>query len=411
MRRLAIVSLLINFFLALRVFYPASAQAQFVESWAEYRFNEEIVFYARLRADAPPTSAHVFFQAHADTRTVVGEAQIQAQEDDVYLLSYTHLLADYHLRAFSQVDFRWEIVAADGEKMNSPAYEFFYEDNRYQWNSLEESPFRVHWFEGDVPYAQSIIDAAEKGFFQAQTLLPIPKPQFMEIYIYPDSNSLQAALQPNSRDWVAGHAEPDLGVIVAALPSGPDQEILIQQRIPHELMHILLYQYIGGGYDNLPVWLSEGLASLTELYPNADYELLLKDAVGRKALIPMAALCQTFPRDASNALLAYAQSTSFTRYLHGVYGVSGMHDLVAAYANGLSCERGVQKALGRSLSQLERNWRSETLAEDMNAAALDNLRPWWILLGVVLIAPLILVAARWLQLRLSPNSNIEQTSG
>lgn len=411
MRRRAIVSLLINVFLAIGLFSPASARAQFIESWAEYHFGEEIVFYARLRSEDPLTSAHVFFQAHADTRTVVGEAQIQAQENNDYLLSYTHLLADYHLRAFSQVDFRWEVVNSNGEKMNSPAYEFFYEDNRYQWNSLEESPFRIHWFEGDVPYAQSVIDAAERGFFQAQTLLPIPKPQFMEIYVYPDSNSLQAALQPGSRDWVAGHAEPDLGVIVAALPSGPDQSILIQQRIPHELMHILLYQYMGSSYDNLPVWLSEGLASLTELYPNADYDLLLKDAVERKALLSMATLCQTFPRDASNALLAYAQATSFTRFLHGVYGVSGMQDLVAAYANGLSCERGVQKALGRSLSQLERNWRSEALAEDMTAAAFDNLRPWWILLGVVLIAPLILIAARWLQLRLSPNSNIEQPSG
>ncbi len=411
MRRRATFSLLINFVLAIWTVYPARAQAQFVESWADYRFGERITFYAKVRSSAFIDTAHVFFQAHADTRTVVGEAQIQAQEEGLYLLSYTHLLADYHLRAFSQVDFRWEVVISNGEKVNSPAYEFFYEDNRYEWNSLEENPFRVHWFEGDVPYAQSIIDAAEKGFFQAQTLLPIPKPQFMEIYIYPDSNSLQAALQPGSRDWVAGHAEPDLGVIVAALPSGPDQVILIQQRIPHELMHILLYQYMGSGYDNLPVWLSEGLASLTELYPNADYDLLLKDAVERKALIPMAALCQTFPRDASNALLAYAQATSFTRYLHGVYGVSGMQDLVAAYANGLSCERGVQKALGRSLSQLERNWRSEALAEDMTAAAFDNLRPWWILLGVVLITPLILIAVRWLQLRLSLNSNIEQTSG
>jgi hypothetical protein len=52
----------------------------------------------------------------------------------------------------------------------------------------------------------------------------------------------------------------------------------------------------------------------------------------------------------------------------------------------------MQKALGRSLPQLERMWRSEVLAEDVNATAVNNLLPWLLLLGVAL-APMLLTAA------------------
>jgi len=153
-------------------------------------------------------------------------------------------------------------------------------------------------------------------------LLLLPVPSGLDIYIYADSRTLQSALSPNSESWVAGHAEPDLGVIVVALPPGPDQRLLIQQRIPHELMHVLLYQSTDPGYANLPIWLSEGLASLVELYPNSDYQVLLENAVEKDSLIPMAALCPSFPRQASSALLSYAQAASFTRFLHNSYGTN-----------------------------------------------------------------------------------------
>jgi hypothetical protein len=120
--------------------------------------------------------------------------------------------------------------------------------------------------------------------------------------------------------------------------------------------------------------------------------VLLNQAVETETLIPMKALCRPFPSDAATALLAYAQSASFTRYLHSEYGITGMEALANAYANGLDCERGMQKALGRSLPQLERMWRSEVLAEDVNATAVNNLLPWLLLLGVAL-APMLLTAA------------------
>ena len=206
---------------------------------------------------------------------------------------------------------------------------------------------------------------------------------------------MQTALNPASAAWVAGHANPELGVMVVALPEGPDQVLLIEQRIPHELMHIALYRKTVTGYANLPIWLSEGLASQVELYPNSDYRIMLEFAALNDSLLPMSNLCRSFPREASNALLAYAQADSFTRYLYRTYGTTGLNKLVTNYANGLDCDNGAKAALGKDLSQLERAWLSELTNENLALTTFTNLLPWLIFLLFALGAPLGLALYFW----------------
>ena len=71
---------------------------------------------------------------------------------------------------------------------------------------------------------------------------------------------------------------------------------------------------------------------------------------------------QVFPADGELALLAYAQSDAFVDYIQAQYGVSGLQSLIYAYDQGVSCERGVEMALGLSLETLERNWLRDTFS-------------------------------------------------
>ena len=164
--------------------------------------------------------------------------------------------------------------------------------------------------------------------------------------------------------------------------------LLMEQRIPHELMHIALYELAKMRYDNLPVWFKEGLAAHVELFPNQDYRVMLDYAIDNDSLIPLSNLCKSFPPDATSALLAYAQSESFTSYLIDTYGTEGMERLVTEYANGLDCDRGARVALKKSLAQLERQWRAELLNENPTLTAFNNLLPWLIIMLVVLAAPI-----------------------
>jgi len=375
---------------------PGSVQAKVTSLNTDvfYIFGESVYFKAIVTSNEPVKAALIFIQADGDTHTSVGLAQVKDLGDRQFELTYLHRIMDYSFRPFSTIHFHWELTMDLPEAYSSPEEDFIYLDNRFKWELLEEGKFRVHWYDGDIQFAQEALDIAQKGKDHIQSLLPMPEPESFDFYIYPDSQTLQEALQPGSESWIAGHADPDLGVILVALPDIPEQRLLAEQRIPHEIMHVLLYQYTRLGYQNIPVWLKEGLASLAELYPNSDYRILLEEAAGKGGLIPIASLCDAFPRDASNALLSYAQAQSFTKYLHSSYGSSGLESLIMAYANGLDCDQGPQQVFGKSLKQLERGWQAEVLAQNIILKAFLNLLPWGIILFAVLGPFLIFVLLR-----------------
>jgi hypothetical protein len=134
--------------------------------------------------------------------------------------------------------------------------------------------------------------------------------------------------------------------------------------------------------------LVEGLASLAELNPNPDYQIVLEHAIQNDTLIPVASLCGSFPMDISGALLAYAEANSFTRFLYSQYGSSGLDKLVRNYADGLDCQRGVEVTFGGSLEEIEQHWLEETFSVNAFRKAIETLLPWFALFFVVVAIPL-----------------------
>ena len=371
----------------------AQSQSEEPSAIATYIFGEQIDFQAIISTSVPVDAAIIAFQERDNPHTVVDIAQVGRLDESNYKISYSHKISDYALRAFVTVQFHFEVILEGGKELLIQGKEFIYVDNtvEWQWETRDEvdSPFHVyHWRVGDLQFGQEVLDTAQEGLQNLQTLLPYPIPNPLTIIIYPDTQTLQLALDQTSPSWVAGHADPDLGAIIIALPESPDQYMLMEQRIPHELMHIALYQHSKEGYTNLPVWLTEGLASLAELYPNPDYDVVLNFSKENNDLMPMSALCKGFPRDASRAFLAYAQAASFTRYLYDSYGQPGIKKLIDTYTTGVDCEHGVQIALDKSLTQLERQWRSQVLSENLTWIAINNLFPWLLLSIVIIGAPI-----------------------
>jgi len=86
---------------------------------------------------------------------------------------------------------------------------------------------------------------------------------------------------------------------------------------------------------------------------------------------------------------------------------TGLQVLVDDYANGLDCQRGAQKALGKNLTRLEYEWQRDVLSKDVTAAVINNLLPWLVLLSIILLTPLILLA-RWLRAAASRRTASQQ---
>ena len=348
-------------------------------------FGEEIRFSARVEASSPIKEILLIFRDVNEENTRI----ISLDADDEGRVSYIYDASDQLLRPFAKISLWFQVTLENGENNTSKKYSTIYADNRFDWEMREDEMLRVYWNSGDEAFGLAALDVARSGLKEIQTLFPVSLDEPIDIYIYASSVDLQNALFMGGETWVAGHASPALGIVFVAIAPGQQEQIFMQQKIPHELAHILLYRYIGESYNRLPTWLLEGTASIAEQYANPDYQLALKRAEESRSLIPIDELCAPFPRDASQAFLAYAEAESFTRYLQNNYGTSRLDDLITAYADGLSCEAGVVDAFDRSLTYLDANWQESVLGANLYGVAWRALSPYVFLFALLLAMPLI----------------------
>lgn len=390
MRRSLCLLLAIGLLLGFTARVRAQTEVAVENVGVSYIYGQEVTFSARITSSVPIQAAYLIFQAAGDPIARAVPLTIEADGTTVY----THRIADGILRPFAVITFWYRVELSAAETYTSQPYSFKYDDNRLTWQILEDERIRLHWYTGDTPFGQAAFDTAHRGLQTLAEIFPMSLERPIEIYIYPTAADVQQTLGLGGQSWVAGHADPQLGVVIVSIAPGEAQSIEMERQIPHELAHILLYQQTGSAYSNLPTWLIEGLATQAELYPNADYNYILSVASQNGTLIPMSNLCGPFPADAAGAMLAYAQSGSFVTYLRQTYGISALRALIDAYADGLDCEQGALRALGLPLSQLDLRWRQAVLGEDITSVAFQNLAPYFIVLALTLAIPLWRVWAR-----------------
>jgi hypothetical protein len=349
----------------------------------QYLFGETATFTAKITTSLSLNASYLMIsQSGSPTRT---EPVTPTENGEI---SLTLNLSDNFFRPFSRIEYWYHFTLSTGEDVDSEKYSFDYEDNHFIWQEIKNDNITVKWAAGDFDFGRQAMDVATSGLSQVQEILPLPMPQQLKIYIYPSSQDLQMALQPYIENWVAGQANPELGVILVAIPSGPEQLLEMQRLIPHEEMHILLYAAIGDRITLLPAWLTEGLASTAETYPNPDYQREITKAAASNSLLSFSDLCRGMPREASRAMLAYAQSSSLVHFLYSSYGSSGLQALIQAYQDGMSCVDGAQKALNASLNELEYRWQQSALGLGAGTLIWQNLLPYIVILLLVLLIPL-----------------------
>jgi len=373
--------------------YAGQSSTISIQPQVTYTFGNHLAIQASLSAltgTARIKSGKIFLQTQGSSKTNEADIILERidQSSQRWQLSYEQDLGQHPLRAFTNLKYWFAFLLDDGSIITSQIFSFYYEDNRYTWHTSKATPFLFHWYEGSTQLDQEVFNTAWDGVTRAKSILPLDLPQDINIYAYTSAREVQSTLQMGTTNWAAGHADPDLKMIVVSLPTGAGQRQEMARQIPHELMHILLYQKVGERYRNLPVWFAEGLASMTELYPDPDYPLLLQTAQEGNSLISIQSLCDPFPQETSGALLAYAESTSFVRFLHGQYGSSGLEKLLRGYADGQDCERGVETAFGMTLSDLESRWHRDIFESKPILQEMGELAPWLVVFFLVLLIPL-----------------------
>lgn len=349
-----------------------------------YNFGEQITFQARIQASIGITQASVLFRETNEQATRVEPLVL----DQNGAGSFQYNAAQNILPPFSNIVFWFQATLADGSTQTSPIYNFRYDDNRFPWRDTTRDLITVHWYDGDDAFGQSALDSAQAGLNAIGQVVPLTLDAPLDVYVYSNADDLQGALFLGGKQWVGGHADPAIGVVMVAIAPNLAQGIEMDTEIPHELAHVMLYRNMGGSYSRLPAWLNEGIAAMVERYPKPDYANALTLASQNGSLLPFTDLCASFPPDAGRAYLAYAQSQSFTRYLRDTYGIPGLTALTKAYADGLDCELGATRAFGVPLTQLDTRWRESVLGQNVAGVALRDLAPYLLVMGMALVIPL-----------------------
>ena len=346
-------------------------------------FGSTITFTAKVKAPIGIQQVSLLFRGVNEDVTRVETVQL-AQDGS---LSFTYDASLNVFPPFSPIVFWFQATLADNKTYTSAPITFSYNDNRFPWREVKKENVTLHWYAGDDAFGAAALDAAGMGMLAINEFIPISSIQPIDIYIYSNAPDLQNTLLLGGEDWVGGHANPQLGVVLVAVAPGSSQFIEMETKIPHELAHVLLYRALGKPYANQPAWLLEGIASMAE-YPNPDYERALDIASQKDALLMFDDLCASFPTDAGSAFLAYAQSQSFVTYIRETYGTAGLTRLTKSYSEGFNCELGATNALGTPLSQLDARWRESVLGQNITGVAMRNLSPFVLLMALVLVVPL-----------------------
>lgn len=316
-----------------------------------YDFGSDIYLTARISDPSLYSSILLILQPDGQSSRQI---EIIPSVDGSVAVDYD--LTINPLRPFARVYYWFELTDLDDATHITASYWFDYRDDRFQWESSETELFIINWVDGADNFGQKAQEIARDGLKAATNLLPVTPDLPIRIYVYPDVTSLQQALTLTGQAWTAGHASPDIGVLLVSNGSQSAELIEMERQIPHEIIHILEYKLAGESYSAIPAWLSEGLATSVELYPDPDLQRVLHEAETSGSLLSISSLCDGFPQDAKTAKLAYAQSASFINYLNGRFGSQIFTNLIKNAASGQTCKNTVNAATGITLDQLEKDW-------------------------------------------------------
>ncbi len=378
--KILIYSLLISSIILSNIFVFVSGETEVKLSNVQhhYTFGSTLKINAEYETDLEPVSIEVILQPEGSGSAISNTAYF---DDKKILLEFD--LANNPIRPFSKIFYWFTFQYSNNTSTNSPSYWFDYVDNRFDWKTFSSKLFIIHWIENQSWQGQDIHKIATSGLENATRLLPVAPDLPIRIIVYPTTEDLQSTLHITHQTWVAGHASPDIGVVLVTAGENRENLIDLERQVPHELMHLLEYQFLEGAYTNAPVWLLEGLATYNQVYPNPDFERTLTKALDESSLIPFSDLCLAFPPDAAQANLAYTQSLSFVKFLEDRFSSAVFLQMLDESLAHYSCDQVVINTTGYSLDSLQKDWQHSLLKD---AAQPVSFTKWFIpIIGCVFL--------------------------
>lgn len=360
---------------------PAVAQdeAGVVRSTAEYVYGQTMRFHLDAVDIGEVRAITLFFRLGASPDSY--SVPIDVPPGREIEVSYALDLTQTRLPPFSAITYWWEIERAE-DTLLVPEQVISYVDDQFNWSQMIETDeqgggsIRIHWTGEGTTLGEAARDITFDMLPEIGRLLPLEQILPFDIYLYPSTGDIGAALRLAGRDFQPGQTYPDLGVVLATVVNPETAETELRGELSRGLTDLLLYQALGQFAYSVPPWLSRGIGGVVRGTPDVTLDNALRAALSAETAIPVAELCAATILDSD---LALAQSEALVAYVAANYGDAAVRDLVTAFAGGADCPTALRDVVNLSPEQLETAWL-RSLSTGQGGRSLAEIAVWGVLL-------------------------------
>lgn len=335
---------------------PARAQGPVEVAANEhgYVFSESLDFALSARAETAITEVILFYGREGIplVRRIYPDMDPGTEVE----VAYTEDLESGQFAPGTVLRYWWRLELADGRQVDSEPATFEYTDTARDWKMMEGAYIDLHWYGRDAAHAREILNAADEAVERIGEEMGVPIERRVRIYVYNSQRDMRPALSSRSESY--DDRVLTLGVAMdeyTLLLLGAHRDVF--KTAAHELSHIVVGIATDNPYTDLPRWLDEGLAMYAEGELPADNRRALEDAIKSDHLLSIRSMTSYSGR-ASDVDLFYGQAYSIVSFMLDEFGRAKLHDLLAAFTEGMRQEDALMRVYGFGLDELDDRWRA-----------------------------------------------------
>jgi len=336
---------------------PGSAEAdeaiRVVSNTYQVRFAEGIAFRIELAAAKSVRQVTLYYLQVGEGLTVKMPLDVEPGQST---FSHTWELEPGDIPVGAGLQYYWRIRDEAGNELRTSPIGFSYEDDRFTWRSLVAGNITLHWYGTDASRAQRLLGYATGALSRLEQEMGVTVDRPILIYVYDSKSDMSKALPGTSDSY--DDRVLTLGVVVdegTLLILGSHSDV--EGTIAHEMAHVVVGLATDNPYAELPRWLDEGLAMMSEGELPTDNRRALENAVRGDSLISVRSL-SGYTGDPEEVDLFYGEVYSLVDFMLQTYGKEKITQLLSAVREGLYQEQALQQVYGFGLDELDRQWRA-----------------------------------------------------
>ena len=267
---------------------------------------------------------------------------------------------------------RWIYTDSAGNESSTEIQTATWLDSVHDWQTLTSGDLRLHWYNNDKAFAQTMLDAGLEGLRRNKEQAGLVTDSPIDLYVYPNYDDMQEAIlyEPS---WTGGMAFPEYNIFIMGV-SGSDST-WDKNTVIHELTHILVGHLTFSCLGDVPTWLNEGLAMYSEGELDSSAQAQLDQAISSDTLLTVRSLNGGFSELPDKANLSYSQSYSITNFLIQTYGQDKLTELLKALRDAKPIDDALLEIYGFDSDGLEDAWRQSVGAAPRAVSAQPTSMP------------------------------------